>query len=209
MSVEKRKILDLLAGKKGPGLELSNDDRQEAVNWLHKMGQTAHRLEDSAASGSLDRWADAGEVDDDLFDRPKAQGELAAVLRGGSETEPGSVMSRYELPTVGNEVGRSIAREIYGDEDQPFQMILHCQSIAPLHSQVELEMEVMPPPLIRAIAITIQFGQGQELTLTIEVPVSERPSTRSAPSPPMDRKSLQFQSGSWAEGEWPPRFQFV
>ena len=42
MSVEKRKILDLLAGKKGPGLELSDEDRQEAGRALEQIREWVH-----------------------------------------------------------------------------------------------------------------------------------------------------------------------
>ena len=206
MSLDKRKILDALAGKPGADLNFTEEERAEAQSWLSKLADVPRRLNEAARSGSLDRWIDGGI---DTVDEVQASQPLVPVLRDGSEASSGLQMKPYELPTSGEAMAERIAHEIYGDANQPFRLTLHFQLSTSDMNAFEAELEISPPPSLAAMTMIIEFANGQEASFLINIPVSPRPSTRSTTSALMNRETLTFTRGAWVDGTWPPIFRFV
>ncbi|MFM7317238.1 MAG: hypothetical protein ACKO5E_09855 [bacterium] len=205
MSLDKRKILDALAGKPGADLNFTDEERAEAQAWLSNLADVPRRLNEAARSGSLDRWIDAGV---DTTDEVQASQPLVTVLRDGSEASTGLQMKPFELPTPGEAMAERIAIAIYGDANQPFRLTLHFQPLTTDMNTCEAELEISPPPKLAAMTLIIEFVSGHQESFGINIPVSPRPSTRSTTSAPMDRDALTFTRGAWLDGTWPPVFRF-
>ncbi len=225
MNIDKRKICDWLAGTAGSEAmraveaDVRDRDRSETLAWLARLDDASQRLRQAVDSGGLARWLD--EEDDPIPDAGEARGEEvvfrdepAGMLVGTRGVSPWVVSGgsgRWPLSIPDDEVGRALARVIgercYGSPDQAVALTLHVTEDDDEGGQVRAGLEVSPPPLREPLVITVEFGTGDRRTFTAAVPVSPRPSTRSAPCEPLPPGSARARSGVWIDGGWPPVFK--
>lgn len=227
MNIDKRKVCDWLAGTADPEVasaveaDLRDRERSETLAWLAHLNDASQRLHQAVESGRLGRWLE--EDDDPLPEsgedpeeghafRAEPMGMLAGT-RGASPWAVSGGTGRWPLSIPDDEAGRALARVIgercYGNSDQVVSLTLHVAEAEDGGGQVRAELEVSPPPLREPLVITVEFGAGNRRTFTAAVPVSPRPSTRSAPCDPLPPESTRVRGGVWIDGGWPAVFKLT
>lgn len=225
MNIDKRKICDWLAGTAGSEAmraveaDVRDRDRSETLAWLARLDDASQRLRQAVDSGG---WHVGWTRRTTPFPTPERPGERRscsgtsrrgcwsareACPRGSCRADQGagpcpSPTTKWVAPWPASSASRC-----YGSPDQAVALTLHVTEDDDEGGQVRAGLEVSPPPLREPLVITVEFGTGDRRTFTAAVPVSPRPSTRSAPCEPLPPGSARARSGVWIDGGWPPVFK--